>query len=484
MQVFGLNFFAISGILIGASSFAMAVFVLAHGLKRLHILWSIFCFMVMIWGVGAYFIATTTNPVIAEMLWRLTHIGVILIPITFTHVVYEFLQLRNRLLMISLYALGFFFLVTNFVGDLFIANMRWVFNQFYYDSPPGPLYIPFTMMFFGLIAFAHIKLYHAYRRAEGRQREQIKYFFFGMIVSFAAGSLSFLPVYGINIYPVFNLTAFLYTIILGFAIVHLRLFGIRFLITRGLAVIAILFSLYFVASLAVFLSGFLSAEGIALYIFIAALFAVGMLYASKWRDAVYRFVKRIIPQEGFDFAKSEDVVEIPTTTETFFQVAENVAESFCQDTRVADAVMYVHFEEENRWVAFHTKKWRKLFNDDIIPTCLAKANKIILRQEFGQHGKWSRKKFSKGEIVELRQALDRRHVGAVVPLYYERKKLCGFVLVSFRKTDVFLKTEDIWALRSSAAKVSSFLTLVLREQYVVRRLIKLSKEWELAKKKK
>jgi len=42
VQMFGLNLFAISGLLIGVSSFVMALFVLTRGLKKLHILWSIF----------------------------------------------------------------------------------------------------------------------------------------------------------------------------------------------------------------------------------------------------------------------------------------------------------------------------------------------------------------------------------------------------------------------------------------------------------
>lgn len=484
VQIFGLNLFAVSGILIGVSSFVMALFVLTRGFKKLHILWSIFCFCVMVWGVGAYFIATTTDPEIADLLWRLTHIGVIFIPITFTHVVYEFLQLRNRILMVTLYALGFFFLLTNFVGDLFIADMRWVFDQFYYDSPPGPLYIPFTMMFFCLIALAHFKLYRAYGRAEGRQREQIKYFFFGMIVSFAGGSLSFLPVYGINFYPIFNLTAFLYTIIVGYAIVHLRLFGIRFLITRGLALIGILFSLYFIAWLLLFLSGIFSAQGITLSILVAGVFAAGMLYAGMLRNVLHRFVKLVIPQEGFDFSKPDDTLGLVPTTETFFLVAEDVAAEFRRDPRVADAVMYVYLESESRWIAFHDKKWPELFADHVIPAVLQRGRKVILRQELGNDRRGPRKKFSTGELAELRRALERRNVGAVLPLHYEKKKLHGFVMVSFRNPWTFLKAEDVWMLRRRAAKISYFLTLVLRDYDLRRRAAEVSRMWELSKRKK
>lgn len=210
----------------------MTILMLIKGRGKVHRLWMFFCISVLFWGAGGYKIATTQDIAQADLWWRITHIGVIFIPVFFTHFVYEFLQIKRKWFVISIYVLGVIFLITNFVNGLFIANMRWVFNQFYYDSPPGPFYIPFTAFFFGLVIYSHYELWKSYSKTKGIRRSQIKFFFFGMAVSFAGGGLSFLPVYKIDFYPVFNLLAFLYPIIVGYTILRYRLMDIRIAIRR------------------------------------------------------------------------------------------------------------------------------------------------------------------------------------------------------------------------------------------------------------
>ncbi len=227
--------FALSGLLIGVSSTTMALLMFVIAKQRLHYIWSAFCVSVAFWGFGAYMIATTADAARADFWWRVTHVGVIFIPVIFTHFVYEFLGRKNWTVVWISYALGALFLIANFMGDLFIANMRWVFDQFYYDSPPGILYIPFTFFFFYMVMYSHILLWQAIQRETGLRREQIQYFLGGMIVSFAGGSLSFLPVYQIDFYPIFNIAVFLYTPILTYAIVKTRLFDIRIILAHIVA---------------------------------------------------------------------------------------------------------------------------------------------------------------------------------------------------------------------------------------------------------
>lgn len=221
------NLFAISGVMIAASSLLMALLMFLRGRRKEHYLWGVFCLSVMVWGLGAFFIATTDDIDQADMWWRVTHVGVILIPILFTHFVYGFLKIKRSWVIPALYALGGFFLYANLATNWFIANMRWVFDQFYFDSPPGPVYIPFTFFFFGLVIYSHYRLWTAYRTARGTKKTQIKYFFYGMGFSFAGGSLSFLPVYNIDFYPVFNILVSFYPGIVGYAIIKHRLMDIR-----------------------------------------------------------------------------------------------------------------------------------------------------------------------------------------------------------------------------------------------------------------
>lgn len=230
-----MNIFAISGILIGITSSVMVVLMFWTFFKTKraqHLLWGLFCVSTAIWGWGAYQIATTTDIVSADFWWRITHIGIIFIPVLFTHFVFTFLEIKRPKFIAAIYGLSFFFLGVNLIGDTFIANMRWVFDQFYFDSPPGIFYIPFTVMFFGLVTYSLIELWLAHKKARGLTKTQIKYFFISAIVSFGGGSLSFLPVYKIDLYPVLNLLVCLFPVIIGYAITRYRLMDIRLVINR------------------------------------------------------------------------------------------------------------------------------------------------------------------------------------------------------------------------------------------------------------
>lgn len=226
-----LNLFAVSGILIGLSSATMAGLMFSIAKQRIHYVWSIFCVSVSVWGLGCYKIATTSDVYIADFWWRVTHIGVIFIPVLFMHFVYEFLEIKKKRLLSILYVCSFIFLISDFWGNTFIAGMRWMFGQFYYDTP-GFMYVLFTAFFFIFVIYSHVLLVLALRKETGLRRAQIQYCLVGMAVSFAGGSLSFLPVYNINFYPVFNILTFLYTPILTYAIVKKQLFDVKILLTE------------------------------------------------------------------------------------------------------------------------------------------------------------------------------------------------------------------------------------------------------------
>ncbi len=239
-----MNLFAMSGLLIGALCSALGVLVFIKGRSWVHYTWGFFVFAVALWGFGAYRIATVLDPGKAVLWWRIAYIGVILIPIFFTHFVYKFLALSEKWLLKIIYPLGFLFLVTNFINGLFIDKVRFVFGQFYYISPPTILYNLFIIFFFGLIIYSHIKLLQAYKAAQGIIRTQIKYIFFATAIGFSGGTFAFLPVYKIDLYPILNIAITFAPMIVTYTIVKKKLFDIKVVLTTFfVGLIAILFAL-------------------------------------------------------------------------------------------------------------------------------------------------------------------------------------------------------------------------------------------------
>ncbi|OGY49777.1 MAG: hypothetical protein A3B89_04885 [Candidatus Buchananbacteria bacterium RIFCSPHIGHO2_02_FULL_40_13] len=230
----------------------MTFLMFVQGSERSHRIWGIFCITVFFWGIGVFKIASTADPEIAIFWWRIGYIGVIFIPIIFTHFVYEFLKLKIGWYIWALYLLGVIFLYLNLFTDLFIGQVRLVFNQFYYISSPGLLYSLFFVLFIVFVLFSHIKLWQALRKSHGILKVQLKYFFLATIIGFSGGTLSFLPVFNINLYPFLNLTVFLYPIIMGYAIFKHHLMNIRVIATElfsGFLVIVTFVKVFFYSSL-------------------------------------------------------------------------------------------------------------------------------------------------------------------------------------------------------------------------------------------
>lgn len=221
-----LNTFAISGILIVVTCAIMAIIMLARATARLHLIWGIFCITVMMWGLGAYQIGISKDPARALFWWKFAYIGVIFIPIMFTHFVYIFLEIKRKIFVWFLYFLGLIYLIGNLFTDKFINSVHLMFDSIYFLTP-NPFYNSYFALFIALVVYSHVLLWRDYKIASGIRKQQIQYFFIGSFLGFFGGTFSFLPEYYVNIYPFMNITVSFYPIIMGFAILRYRLMNIN-----------------------------------------------------------------------------------------------------------------------------------------------------------------------------------------------------------------------------------------------------------------
>lgn len=226
-----LNSFAISGLLIVATSTVMALTMLVRTREKLQKIWGVFTVAVAVWGLGVYNIATTTNPDVAIWWWKIAYIGVIFIPVLLTHFVHVFLDIKKPLFLISVYAIGIAYLFLNFFTNLFINDVHFAFERFYYLSPTV-LYNLFVIFFALLVIYNHVLLYLSYKTTAGERKLQLKYFFLGSFLGFWGGSFSFLPVYELNIFPHLNVLVAFYPAIMGYAIFRHKLFNVKVISTQ------------------------------------------------------------------------------------------------------------------------------------------------------------------------------------------------------------------------------------------------------------
>ncbi|MGQ0810318.1 MAG: histidine kinase N-terminal 7TM domain-containing protein, partial [Nitrospiraceae bacterium] len=230
-----MNSFALSGLLTGITSLAFGYFVYLKGTShRLNTLWFIFTVSVAVWGVGGMWIALAESETEALWAWRVAFAcGVVWIPILFYHFVHVFSDIAQTRFLFFSYAVGLAFFPFIFTPLIF-SGVRFSFSSFYY-SVPGPLFPIFFIWWVGMVVVAHYELLNKYRRTSGLKRNQIKYFFLATAIGYSGGSLDFLPIFGIDVYPYGNFAIVLYPMIMTYAILKYRLMDITAAVEKGLA---------------------------------------------------------------------------------------------------------------------------------------------------------------------------------------------------------------------------------------------------------
>lgn len=233
--------FTISGIFVAVTGLGLGLFVFLKKPKsHIHRVWALFNVCVGLWGLGVVFITTAHEHLTALLAWRLVYFPVIFIPITFIHFTLLFLKKKYAFFIKIIYLVGGLLSLINLtdllgITNLFIVNTRLVFDSFYFDSPPSPLHVFFTVFFFSLVIYGLLILIQSMLGATGIYKTQLKYLFYSMFIGFAGGSTAFLPVYYIDIYPLLLLsfTIVVYPLAATYAIFRHRFMDITITVKKG-----------------------------------------------------------------------------------------------------------------------------------------------------------------------------------------------------------------------------------------------------------
>jgi len=184
-------------------------------------------------------IALAPIPNQALLAWRLSFAcGVIWIPTLFHHFVYTFCNLREKAFLITAYVVGIAMFPLCFTS-LFFADVQILFSSFYY-ALPGAIFPFFAAWWVFLVVYSHYKLYKMHRVTSGLKRRQIEYFFLATAIGYAGGSLDYLPIFGVHLYPYGNFAIVLYPMIMTYAIAQYRLMDIAVVLNKGLVYGAVL----------------------------------------------------------------------------------------------------------------------------------------------------------------------------------------------------------------------------------------------------
>ncbi len=238
-----MNFFKYSTLVLSITSFGLGLLVyLKNRESKISTSWFLMSSTIALWSFGLAMMASAPNAKIAEMWLKVHYFGCILVPPTYLHFIFSFLDLaKRRTATIKIcYFFSFVILILFFSGFL-VSNPipKFAFN-FY--TVPGILYFVYVLDFFIIVLYCVFLLIENIRQTKGLQRRRYIYVLLASTFTTVSGTSVFLPVFNI-FHPMMlyaNSFAILYPILITYAILRYRLMDIEVII-RETAVFAGMF---------------------------------------------------------------------------------------------------------------------------------------------------------------------------------------------------------------------------------------------------
>ncbi|OGZ17855.1 MAG: hypothetical protein A2V72_00765 [Candidatus Nealsonbacteria bacterium RBG_13_37_56] len=447
-----MNLFAISGLLIGVTGLVEALIMFLKGRRKAQYLWGIFCFSVMLWGLGSYKIAIATEPSQAILWWRIAYSGVIFIPVFLIHFLYEFLEIRSKLVPGIFYILGIFFLVTNHINGLFIREVKFIFNQFYYLSFPPILYILFVVIFLIAVIYTLFRLWRAYMIERGIKRIQLRYLFISLFIGFSGGATSFLPVFKIYLYPFLNITVALGILIVAYAILRYRLMDIRIIVRKMVIYIGmaglVYGAFYLVAWLYnIFLGSVFSPKGYIIGLAIAPVFVGVFVLVDKW---LKHFANKYLFFSLYNYQGTISELTSKLNYDIDLDKIINSIVNTIKRTMQLDKAGVLLIKRENnkiyykisKVIGFNEENGISLVQDNFLTRYLQKIRKPLVKEEMALLAKDSKKVGERKSFSQLSQNMEKIEASLCLPLI-SRNELMGIIVLGSKVSGDAYSEEDL-----------------------------------------
>src|SRR5881409_704477 len=423
-----MNPFALSGLLTGITSLSFGYFVYLKGRTQpLNRLWFVFTASVAVWGLGGLWIGLARTETEALWAWRLAFAcGVLWIPILFYHFVHVFCERSEKRFLYLSYAIGVIFFPVIFT-ERFFSGTRLAFSSFYY-SQPGHLFPLFFLWWVGMVVFSHYELLKTHHRTSGTKKNQIKYFFLATGIGYSGGSLDYLPIFGIDLYPYGNFAIVLYPIIMTYAIVRHRLMDITVVMEKGLTYLLLLLvvAIPFYPILVVTEQAFFGSVSHAFSILMFLLFALVMLMTYRFKPEARVAVARILFRQRFDMYQTLSEFSTSLVTRLDLQsLTEEIVRRLVEVMGIKTASLYLLDQEKDLYLlaASHglnvdLVKTPRFMTGDWLPHYLTSSQAILVREELEHfHGP--------KPMQPMLQALRRLGSEVCIPLV-SKDRLIGF----------------------------------------------------------
>jgi signal transduction histidine kinase len=459
----------------GISHFLLALFVLVKNPRApINRTYALYSFAISVWSIFEAFAIVVDDKATALLLWRICNIGTIFITVFFVHFVFNFLNIygkKKKLIRIS-YLIGCFFLICNFspLSPLFINDITPKLSFNIYFINPGILYYAFLPWWLGLMAVGLYSL-HKYvfnPATSAYRRNQIKYFYWSMLIAYIGGVPNFLPkVSNIEIpllMPFGTYAVVLYAVCTAYAILRHRLMDINFVINRTMVYslsVGLLSGLLVILVLTItnIFSIFVKIDPFIVSIVLAPLVAI---LFTPLRNRIQGYINKAFFKKSYDYY--EAVQQITTTLSSIFNLKgiyrfvgnvlletlglRNVRVLAASESEGCKVVYQTSYKEKHgKELSCFTDSIMTLQNFPAIVELISLQKDIIIKEEVLA----SRDTLSEEALDNLEKEFQLFDSAAAVPVFADGK-LTHIIMLGEKLSGDMFTTEDINLLRTVASQ--------------------------------
>lgn len=292
-----INLFAFASLLTSITALILALICFAFSKSKLHQIWAFFNLSVSGWAILVYLAITSNQSQEAYNYWRYSHLIGIYVSIFFFHAVCKFTKSKSSY---PIYISYFYGIVHNLIGTFKNGvilykqnNTEFLFNSIFYIQANKVNFLIGILPWIILAIISFVKLYLYSKQNKNQDSFYAKLWLIASILGYIGGSSTFLPMFGIKIYPITMFLLPIYTISMTYAIFRHQLLNVEIFIKEGLkyTILIAILSLFYVLLVLISENIFKSILGyttISMSIFLS--FIIGLAFLP-FRQSVQNFIE-------------------------------------------------------------------------------------------------------------------------------------------------------------------------------------------------
>jgi two-component system NtrC family sensor kinase len=385
-------------------------------------------------------------------------IPVLFIPPTFLHFAFFFtnpqgISRRSWKILLFFYGLSCFLAAISWTR-YFIEDL--IAYPWGYSFKGGPLYILFLSEFIIAILIAFSYIVRGYALADSYHRQRLKYFFLSIGVSFILGSYNFLPVFGLQVYPLGSIVVTVGLFIAAYSVAQHRLMDVSLFMAKGLGY---LFSFAILGIPSFFIIIFLEknffTKADTLFSLLMVLMGIGaVVLFSRIKGRMDRAMLQIIVRDKYFYHRvleefSRRLVAIVDLNRLLNMLAETIEKSMGVEQI---SVFLYNAEKEIYFPALNTNSQEALLKgvtfkiDEHFINRLREEKDAILRVEAERILKDS----ERGEVLRV---MGRLHAEVCLQLIYS-ERLIGFINLGHKTAEEMYYREDLDLLNTLTNQIA------------------------------